>query len=374
METVYRDYSKKGVKFYYIYKTLAHPGREGLVQPFEIEERLAHVKAAKKQLETEMPWVADSMKNELKHALGNRNNSEFVIDPEGNIVHARSWSDPAQLRKDLATLVGDVEEPTTIADLKLKHPGPPKREAATGVVARVPALDGGLPLKLKPEVDKENKMPFYAKLRAEAERSVISGGSGKIHLGFHLDPIYEVHWNNLADPLAFELKAGSGEITPSSGMAPKIQVKSDADPREFLLEVKDLKTDKPLTLTVKYIACHEKEGWCKPVTQSYLITLEHDRDAGRVTGSRGNRGRGRQGNRAGAGPGRDPGRMQQMLADSDTNKDGKVSRDEFRGPDRLFERLDSDQNGEISKEEIARRFERGTQPRRSRRPEDSSRP
>ena len=50
METIYRDYEPKGVKFRYIYKALEHPELDGYVQPFSLEERLMHVKEAGRRL------------------------------------------------------------------------------------------------------------------------------------------------------------------------------------------------------------------------------------------------------------------------------------------------------------------------------------
>ena len=50
MEAMHRDYAPKGVKFFHIYKYLAHAGRKGYVQPFTLEERLLHVKEAQRTL------------------------------------------------------------------------------------------------------------------------------------------------------------------------------------------------------------------------------------------------------------------------------------------------------------------------------------
>ena len=36
----------------------------------------------------------------------------------------------------------------------------------------------------------------------------------------------------------------------------------------------------PIELTVRYFACNDDEGWCKPVTQHYVIHWLPDRDAG----------------------------------------------------------------------------------------------
>ncbi|MEC9093980.1 MAG: hypothetical protein VX438_14825, partial [Planctomycetota bacterium] len=103
MEAIKKDYSAKGVKFFFIYKALAHPegGTKSYVAPFTIEERLAHIKQAYKELGNTIPWLCDNMNNELKHAMGNRPNSEFIIDPKGNIAVLRDWSQPETLRSDL---------------------------------------------------------------------------------------------------------------------------------------------------------------------------------------------------------------------------------------------------------------------------------
>ena len=59
---MYRDYGPKGVKFIYIYKSLAHPEMRGnYVQPFTLDERLAHARQAGKQLGSTIPWLVDPM-------------------------------------------------------------------------------------------------------------------------------------------------------------------------------------------------------------------------------------------------------------------------------------------------------------------------
>ena len=61
---MYRDYAPKGVKFYYIYKALAHPENDGYVRPVSLQERLLHIKEAKRTLGSEITWLADSISNE----------------------------------------------------------------------------------------------------------------------------------------------------------------------------------------------------------------------------------------------------------------------------------------------------------------------
>lgn len=278
METVHRDYAPKGVKFYYIYKALAHPETNGYVTPFTLAERLLHVKEAERTLGSEIAWICDTMENDLKHGLGDAPNSEFIIDPDGKVAVRRSWSKPDELRSDLEKLVGAVDKPTMIADLNMKKLEPPKA-AKTGVVARVKMPGQMHALTIQPEMI--SLEPFYVKLRAEADNNVTKNGKGKLYLGFHLDPLYDVHWNNLAAPLTFEIKTSDGtKISPSSGEAPKIEVESDADPREFLLDIDAGRGAKSFEVTVKYFACNDQQGWCKPVTQQYTVALEVDRDGG----------------------------------------------------------------------------------------------
>ena len=97
-----------------------------------------------------------------------------------------------------------------------------------------------------------------------------------------MDPIYRVHWNNLVNPLKFEIKAPEGiTVFPSQGEGPQVAVPSDIDPREFLLDVKQQKeASQPLELAVRYFACNDEEGWCIPVSQKYSIYLESDSDLG----------------------------------------------------------------------------------------------
>ncbi|MCA9123392.1 MAG: hypothetical protein H6822_10905 [Planctomycetaceae bacterium] len=278
METIYRDYAPKGVRFFYIYKALAHPETNGYVTPFTLDERLLHVKEAERTLGSEIPWICDTMENDLKHGLGDAPNSEFIIDADGRVAVRRSWSNPSELRRDLEKLVGAVDPPTTVAALNMNRVEP-RRVANTGVVPRVRIPGQMQALVIQPApISLE---PFYVKLRAEADSDVTKYGKGKLYLGFHLDPIYDVHWNNLAAPLTFEIKASEGTmISPSSGAAPKVEVESDADPREFLLDIDAADGAESFEMTVKYFACNDAEGWCKPVTQQYTVALEVDRDGG----------------------------------------------------------------------------------------------
>ena len=279
METIYRDYAPQGVNFYYIYKTLAHPELDGYIEPFTLEERLMHVKEAQRTLGSEITWISDTMSHDLKHALGDSPNSEFVVDPTGKIVRMRAWSRPDELRRDLEQLVGPVEDPTRVSDLNLKIEAPPK-VAASGVVPRVRVPGRMMPVKIEPQ---SSSQPFYMKLRAEVDQRLLRDGEGVLYLGFHPDPLYHVHWNNLVDPVKFEITAPDGiTVSPATGEGPKVKEASDIDPREFLVDIKRSgDSQEPLQLAVRYFACNDEEGWCVAISQEYSISLEPDPDGGR---------------------------------------------------------------------------------------------
>lgn len=361
------------MQVFFVYKALAHPegGSSPYVTPFTLKERLLHVQEAKKTLGATVPWLCDTIDNDLKHALGDRPNSEFVIDPDGKIAVMRDWSNPETLRADLEKLVGEVENPTSVSDLNLKIETTP-RPAASGVVKRVLLPEQGQALIVKPQ---ESKTPFYVKLRAEADKDLIRSGKGNLYLGFHLDPIYHVHWNNLAKPLAWEVTSADGvSVSPASGTGPKLDVESDIDPREFVVNVDAERDAGPFEVTVKYFACNDEQGFCIPVTQKYNVTLEVDRDGGqaRRSGSRGGRPGGSGQSDSGRSTatssqgGRSPGGFSvERLMSFDRNKDGKVSRNEM--PEqirRMLDRADTNNDDAIDEKEaraIESRF-RGRSP------------
>jgi hypothetical protein len=345
LETVERDYSPKGVQFYYVYKALAHPEHNGYVSPFTKQERLMHVKEAQRTLGSRIPWLCDTMSNDFKAALGGVPNPELVIDPAGRVVRRRGWSDPEALRKDLETLIGPVEHPTREADLDLPTQPPPET-VATGIVPRIELPGPMRAVKLEPD-SQGTDVPFYAKLRAEADESLLESGTGQLYLGFHLDPLYRVHWNNETKPLSFKLKTPEGvTVEPQFGNAPRVEESADADPREFLVRVEGDGTSEDvaeLDLAVHYFACDNANTFCVPVKQNYRIRLERDGDGGSVI-------RGRS-SRPGLTPG--PGDMVSRMMRWDADEDGRISRDELPEPMReRFDRMDINGDGAIDAEEM----------------------
>ena len=234
-----------------------------------------HVAEAKRRLGSSITWLADDMHNPYHEAMARTPNSELVVDPEGRIAALRSWSDPEALRADLERLVGPVEKRTRVEDLDLPTQPPPPT-VAKGVVPRVeipPTMAG---IQVEP-VFEGNKTPFYVKLRAEGDESLRSTGQGQMYVGFHLDPLYRVHWNNEAGPVRFSVMPPSGgTVTPAEGQGPMLDVPADADPREFLVDVAVSDPSQPLDLDVFYFACDDALTFCIPVNQSYQIHLQRD--------------------------------------------------------------------------------------------------
>ena len=346
-----RDYEKK-VNFVYVYKALAHPETNGFVQPVTLEERLKHVAIADKKLGTHAKWICDSIENDIKHAFGDRPNSEFVMDANGKVLIARSWSNPTQLREDLVKLVGKIEKPTRVSDLKL-NTNYSATNVKTGAVKRLEMPSAMSPLKTS--VDSENKdKPLYAKLRAEADSDLLRNGKGKLYLGFFIDPVHQVHWNNEAPPLRFSIESGNSvKVSPEKGESKKVEVKADADPREFLLDVNAFENE-PIKVTVNYFACDDNDTFCVPVKQVWTIEFKRDADGGsrRSAGQRGGRGR------PGAGS-RPQGGMAGRIREMDKNQDGKIQRSEAIGRMRqMFNRIDRNEDGVLDGEEIQRMMRR----------------
>ena len=348
METVERDYSPKGVQFFYVYKSLAHPEYNNYVTPFTLEERLMHVRESQRVIGSRIRWICDGMSNDFKYAMGTAPNAEFVIDPDGRVVRRRVWSDPVKLREDLEELIGPVDNPTGLDDLDLPAIEPAGK-VARGIVPRVEMPGSMRPLIIEPLDD--GKYPYYVKLRAEADPEFLEGetDSGKIYLGFHLDPLYHVHWNNEADPLEFKLTMTKKvSITPATGRAPEIEEPADADPREFLVDIEASKRRSPVDLQVRYFACDDDNTFCVPVTQSYRIHLERDGDGGWAMGRKI--------------AGEEAPSAERMLAtfmEMDRDGDGKLTRDELPGPFKgRFDLMDADGDGFADEAELEAAAER----------------
>ena len=282
VEAAARDYADRGVQFYYVYKTLAHPENHGYVEPLTLDERLKHIEDAQSVLGTEVTWLCDTLKNEVKHALGNAPNSAFVLDKAGVIVHMQSWFDEEELRTTLDDRVGAPEQRTSHEALRL--PEVQRVGGGERVLPRLQVPSNLVAVHVRPQPPLED---HYAKLRAEVTPEVLSSGSGKLYLAFHLDPVLDVHWNNLTEPLRVTLAASEGMIvSPATKVAPRVDVDTDTTPREFLIDLRNTKAGSTITVDVHYFACSDSAGWCREMKQRYIVSLERDDDMGRVIGRR----------------------------------------------------------------------------------------
>lgn len=365
VEAVYQDYKgREDVQFFYLYKTLAHPEYHGYVQAASIEERLQHIREAKRVLDTSLPWLSDRMDNAVRHTLGFGPNTQLLISPNGTIMHTLGWSDGEVLRKELIKYVGDTDTHTQISDLVIRKQTPAVAQKDYGKTnLKSPEFDETL-VPLQFSVVGESKHPLYVKPRFEAVPSVLQRGRGDMYLGFHLDPIHGVHWNNLAAPLQFELDLPEGVYaTPKRAQAPEVAVDADADPREFVVEITSAQPGAKFDITVRYFACSDEEGWCIPVTQTYEVALLADPDGGGTMGRSFDRGggqTGRQGAHARRGRGQQPGgaavppnQMKDRIMQSDKDGDGMVS--ESEAPQQMkvrFAQADKNLDGLLDESEV----------------------
>lgn len=196
-----------------------------------------------------------------------------MINPEGKIVRARAWSNAGKLRSDLKELVGKVEKITLVSDLDMKQQELGfDSEIARGVIKPIQITERMANVKSVPMPSDDS---YFVKLHAQASDELLENGTGKLYFAFHLDPIFEVHWNNLVAPIQYELEAGDGaKVSAASGSGPKIDEAADLDPREFLVDIENPTPETEITLTVTYFACTDE--WCRSLVQKYAINLESD--------------------------------------------------------------------------------------------------
>jgi len=282
--TIHRDFAPKGVDVLILYKTLTHPGTNGYVEPATLEERLRHIAIVRERFGTTIPFVCDSMSNDIKHALDAAPNAEFVVAADGTILRKRFWHDPADLRGYLGELVGTVDRPTAVADLDMRW-DLPERRVERGVAPALKGTRGGRPIVCEPVLDGGREAtPPYLKLVAEAHPELLEDGFGDLYLGFYLDPIYAVHWNNPAGGLRWTIDApDDADFDAVTGMTPEYAHEADADPREFLPEL-EAEPGSSLVLTATYTVCDDAETFCIEVEQRFALTLEKDPDGGSRAG------------------------------------------------------------------------------------------
>lgn len=336
------DYFKT-VQFYYLYKTLIHPELNGYIQPVTIAERMMHITEAEKKLHTKVPCIIDPMTNEVSAAFGLGSNSVFMFDKSGQIVYRNYYTDIGELRSKLVELAGPLNRPPTGISIQSAI-----YEEVFSPVEFV-SIRNSINERFVPIISQPLKLDsiHYVKLRTEVTKKVFNSGSGFLYLGFHLDPIHHVHWNNLVDPLKYSISLANGVIIEDSlGIAPRDSSVSDRKPREFLVKVNNWALSDTLPIKVVYYACDELNKWCRIMIQEYQLILKKDPFAGFI-------------------------KIESnielkhkflRLWSNDSNNDGKLSMDEF--PERIISRfimMDVDHDGFITEKEY---FDRMSKPGR----------
>ncbi len=323
IEAAALDYTGKGVKFFYIYRYLTHPENNNYIQPFILRERVRQSRIAADLLHTRISWLCDGMDNQAAKALEYDNNNLFIFNKEGVEEYSGMSDDEADFRKALTKLAGTPETRTptdSIAGPDIKPVFIRKSTVAPRVSIR-PNQDTFRPLQITPI---NSRFPFYVKLRIEANEDLRTTGNGRIYLGFHIDPIYKVEWNNLGAAINYAIKVPRGSaISPSINEAKKVTSQAtDSDPREFLLEARKWMPANPISITVNYSVHSPSSKRNYDISQHYIVYLEHDPFAGEVFGRQlpvpippGAIDKGSE-------------RYNNLLRDLDIDRDGKVSRDE----------------------------------------------
>ena len=298
------------------------------------------------------------MSNKFSRHLGGGPNLELIVDPKGKIVAMRDWANPRLMRADLEQLVGKAKTLTTVAQLGLPE-YVPVEDPRRGVLPRLKVPGALVPIQTKTEFSKQ---PFYAKLRAEAGKGLLKTGNGQLYLGLHIDPIYKVHWNNVAPPVEITIQhKKTTQVRPSRYKFPKLEVKADVDPRELMVKVKGFSKGKPLKVKATYYPCDDKNTWCKKISQSYKIFPKAAKAGGKVF-TRGSAAKPRQYTTP----------DWETFWTLDQNGDGIVAREEVKtdGQIRMFNKIDLDFDGRASRDEASRynkELERQKRPRSTQR-------
>ncbi|MDF7799820.1 hypothetical protein P4C99_10110 [Pontiellaceae bacterium B1224] len=351
IEAAARDFYPKGVRFFYIYRNLRHPENNGYIRPFNVKERARQVQLAQELLNTSVPWLYDPIDNPIVKALApDETSGVLIFSRNGEEEYQGEISDNDSFRSKLTELAGTVFKPFKMNELPRPSIQPINLpEAILLPRAQVNVNTDKLkPLQITPV---ESRAPFYVKARIEGSENVLKSGDGKLYLGFHIDPLYHVEWNNLGEPLSYILKAPKGVIAPSINSAPRVTgVVTDSEPREFILQARKLDLKKPIAMEVTY-SVHTSANRNLEVTQQYLIYLEHDMLGGEVIG--------RQLNISEKIPSADKNvassnAYKAMLRRFDVDRNGELTEDEVIGRlNSRFDSIDLNHDGAISESEYA---------------------
>ncbi|VGO22973.1 hypothetical protein [Pontiella sulfatireligans] len=344
------SYKDNGVNFFYIYRHLAYPENHGYVQPINDLERLRHATLAAKHLNTRIPWLADPIDNQVAKGLKVRSGRAIMIyNQNGFEEYAGSISDIKPLNAALEKRVGAPAvsvQPEQLPEPNIAPVSMPQAKLVDRIEIN-PKRNRYITLLATP-VDSD--APHYVKARFEGTEELVKTGNGKIYIGFHIDPIYQVTWNNLETPLKYSIKTTPGStVAPSVNVAPRItQAATDSEPREFLLEARKLSTTEPFKLAVAYSVRSKTSKRNISVVQQYLVYLKHDPFGGNTP----NRQTELKGFNTSSKDSATRARFNQFLKIMDLDRNGRISRDEASGVIRFnFHQLDTNRNGYVERSE-----------------------
>ena len=137
LEAVYRDYGPKRVKFFFVYKALAHPERSGILQPVTQDERLAPGPRGHQAAGQHDPVPGGRDRQPAQARAGRPEQLRVHHRPRGQDRPQADLERPRAVRKDLEELVGKVDKITKPEDVVLKIGKPPADAAAKGVVQKI---------------------------------------------------------------------------------------------------------------------------------------------------------------------------------------------------------------------------------------------
>lgn len=350
IESFAYDYDPEKLHSFYIYRYLIHPENHGFLQPFSLRERAAQTKLANQYLSTRVPWLYDIMDNQTAKALApEAEHDVFIYSAAGEELFAGSIDEPQSIREKLDELIGTPESRRSPGQL----PGPrikPIELPSPSLVQRIhfnPETEPFTPLQVSPM---DSRVPFYVKLRAEADDQLLQTGTGRIYLGFHADPLYQAAWNNREAPLKYQVVAPQGTVAPSIQRAPEINQKQyDSEPREFMLNARGVDTVKPLMLQVEYSVFLPSLERTVAVTQQYFIYLDRD-----LFGGKAYRRQIAYADPAPWKPNNIPTDIPYALRQYDADSDGKLTRDEAKGTLwSKFPDIDTNRDGYLNSEEYS---------------------
>ena len=297
LEQLAREFRSRPVEFHYVHPRTTHAEVRRLTEAYTLKERLSLGAAMARELGGEIPWLMSGPgPAAAREWKVHQPNFELVVAPTGELLRAREWSDPAELRTDLAELIPPATEGTPPAGLEGKDATGDPGEAAPGKRPQrrsdVKASRGFDPvplekplymprLKVEPVVaDPEGKYPL--KLRAEAQRPLLKGKPGKWFLRFNVDPLYELTWpENDAErrPVVVIVESVGAtprrlaryELAPPPGPQPGAPLGWRAHPLESLAEAPVAQSSIQLRLTA---TLSDAQGEPVEIEQTWLVRFE----------------------------------------------------------------------------------------------------